>query len=387
MFLLERLVGVGVYSLLLVFVCFSLVGKSGKRIKNRLFIYSIILSVLAYNYVPYETADLYRIYGFVETFGQYSFSSFLKIYSSSAGFGLDSALYWIVGQTGHPQLLPAITAFICYSCVFYIIGKTAEKNHISGKNVAITLFFYMSTGTFIFMISGIRSMLGISLLAFCFYRESAEKKFNILHIFLYIVAAFIHAFSAVLVAVRFVVPIFDKKTSSVKRFFYLGLLALGTVLVLRNLDSYVDEILEKANSFLNGNAYSYIWDYIVAIITCFILVYVISKYKTIKRIEGLKLNVFWLYLTVVFVAALCFCYEFSIFHRTVVYLLPIICLPMLLIMLQKNDDIRENKGLTRVKTVSGTVAYFNTVLIFVSAILLLVSCLRGSLSSFKFFTL
>lgn len=385
MFLLERLVGVGVYSLLLVLVCFSLVGKSPKRIRRRLFLYSIILSVLAYNYVPYETADLHRIYKFVESFKKYSFKDFLQQLLENSQLSVSNIFYWLVGRIGYPKLLPAITSFICYSCIFYIIRKTAEKNQISGKNVAIALFFYMSTGTFIFMISGIRSMLGISILAFCFFRESAEKKFNIFHIFLYMIATFIHAFSAVLVAVRFVVPIFDKKTSSVKRFFYLVLLALGAVFVLRNLNSYIHEIIAKADSYLSGNMYSYVWDYIVGIITCFIILYVIAKYKTIKNDGVIKLNVFWIYLLVVFVSAICFCYEFSIFHRTVVYLLPIICLPFIMALLQKQDNIREKEGFSRLRSASGVVIHFNTMLIFVSTLLLLLSCARGSLSSFKFF--
>jgi len=76
MFLFERLIGVGIYSLVLVIVCFSLVGKGIKTIKRRLFFYSIILSIMAYNFVPYETADLYRIYEYVDAFQKYSFSSF-----------------------------------------------------------------------------------------------------------------------------------------------------------------------------------------------------------------------------------------------------------------------------------------------------------------------
>lgn len=387
MFLFERLIGVGLYSLVLVLFCFSLVGKSGKKIKRRLFCYSIILSIMAYNFVPYETADLYRIYEYVEAFQKYSFSSFLENQVSKADLGVAGILYWLVGQIGIPQLLPTIVTFVCYSCIFYIICKTAEKNQISGKNVAIAVFFYMSLGTYIFVISGIRCMLGISLLSFCFYRESVEKKFNILHIPLYIIAAFIHSFSAVLIAARFLVSIFDTKTTPIRKIIYFVFLGAGIVLVFRNFGGYISEIMEKADSYLNGNLYSYVWDYIIAFIALFVLLSIILKSKKVEKQSLLKLNVFRLYLTALLLVALCLCYEFSIFHRTVVYVLPIISLPLLLTILQTNDNKQSSDTLCCGRAISDLPITFNSMIIVVSAVLLLLSCARGSLCSLKFFVL
>ena len=182
MFLIERLVGVATYSIALVLICLSLVNATDKQIKRRLSLYVIILSVMAFLYVPYETADLYRIYQFVDAFQKYTFIELWEKQVMNSELRYASILYWAIGKIGVPQLLPALTTFVCYSCIFYIIYKTSEKNQISGRNVAITLFFYMALGSYIFVISGIRCMLGISLLAFCFYRENVENKFNILHI-------------------------------------------------------------------------------------------------------------------------------------------------------------------------------------------------------------
>lgn len=386
MFLFERLIGVGLYSLVLVLVCFSLVGKSGKKIKRRLFCYSIILSIFAYNFVPYETADLYRIYEYVEAFQKYSFSSFLENQVSKSDLGVSGILYWLIGQIGIPQLLPAIVTFGCYSCIFYIIHKTAEKNQISGKNVAITLFFYMSIGTYMFVISGIRCMLGISLLSFCFYRESVEKKLSILHIPLYLIAALIHSFSAVLIAARFVICIFDTKTTLIRKLVYFILLGAGIVLVFSNFGNYIDEIMKKADSYLSGDLYSYVWEYIIAILTCVVIVCVFSKRKNIKEESNIKLNVWLLYEIALFVIALCVCYEFTIFHRLTTYIMPIIVLPLLMTALQSNDN-RQDKINYQARLVRGISLNLNTIVIMVSILMLFVACSRGSLSSLKFFVL
>lgn len=384
MFLIERLIGVSTYALLLVSVCVFLVGKSTKQIKHILFFYTLALSVMAFFYVPYKTADLYRINEYIDTFKTYSFDRVLEVVKqSNSGWG--SLYYWLISKTGEPRLLPALNAFLCYSCIFYIIHKTAEKNHISGKNVAITLFFYMSIGTYMFVISGIRCMLGISLLSFCFYRESVEKKFNILHIPLYLIAAFIHSFSAVLIAARFFIFIFDTKTTLIRKLIYLVFLGAGIILAFRNFDGYIGGIMKKADSYLSGDLYSYEWEYIIAILTCVVIIFVLSKRKKIKEESNVKLNVWLLYETTLFVVALCVCYEFTIFHRLTTYIMPIIAVPLLMTALQSNDNKRAGIN-TRERTVGAITFNLNSfVVIMVSVLILLVSCSRGTLCSLKFF--
>ena len=384
MFIFERLIGVASYALVLALICFSLVGKNAKQIKRRLFLYSILLSVGAFYYVPYETADLYRIYEFVEGFERYNFKAFVETHVMNSDLGASGILYWLISQTGIPKLLPSSTAFVCYNCIFYIIGKTAEKNSISGKNVAITLFFYMSIGTYMFVISGIRCMLGISLLAYCFYRENVEKKFNLLHLPLYVVIMFVHPFAAVLLATRFVVAMFDTNTTPIRKLLYTVFLAFGIVFVFRNFESYIDAILEKADSYLTGDAYSYVWEYVIAIATLLIVVTVLLRWKVIQSESHIKLNIWFLYEIVLIVVALAVCYEFTIFHRTTTYIMPIIALPMLMTALQANDDRRERANI-RTYRASEIPINLNTCMIAVSALLLLIACSRGSLSSFKFF--
>lgn len=388
MFIFERLVGVATYASILILVCLSLaMTKMVKHQKRILFLYTVILSVLAFFYVPYETADLYRINGFIERYGKHSFQSFMALYEEDSNMGLASILYWLIGQTGIPQLLPMIVSFICYSCIFYIIYKTAKINEISGKNSAITLFFYMSIGTYMFVISGIRSMLGISLLAFCFYRESAEKKFSLFHIPLYLISAFIHTFSAVLLTIRLFIPLFDMKTTLLKKITHSAFLGAIVVLALQYFGEYIEKITKKADEYLNGNMYSYVWDYIVGIIVCIVLLSIVFQFKRIETQSALKLNNMRSFLIFCFFIALYCCYEFSTFHRMVAYLLPIISLPMLMTLLQKNDNERKRVFNQSHRAILDVPFAYSVGMVFVSILLLFLSCTRGSLCSFKFFVL
>ena len=61
MFLIERLIGVGVYCCVLAAV-YLLLAASPMKCKTALGFYILVLSGMAVVYVPYRTADLYRIF-------------------------------------------------------------------------------------------------------------------------------------------------------------------------------------------------------------------------------------------------------------------------------------------------------------------------------------
>lgn len=385
MFILERLIGVGLYTFLLVFICFFMVGKSYKTIKRTLCLYTVILSFLAFFYVPYETADLYRIY---ETMVLLKKKTFEQIISSS-NLSLGNVYYWIVAQTGVPQLLPAINAFICYNCIFYIICKMVQKYKISGRNAAIALFFYMATGTYIFVISGIRSMLGITLMSFCFFRECVEKKFNVFHIFIYVLAFLIHHYVAILIAIRLVVAIIDRKVSLKKKLIYIVIVVLSVAIIVHVFPNYIKQVIDKAEGYLTGNAYSYLWDYVVGVLVLLMNIYLLSAYGKIER-KNIQRDFHSLYLFAVLLClvGICFCFEFSIFHRTTVYVVPIICLPIWLVLLEKKQSKIEKNcnvyaiGCSKIGKVINV-----DVCLGMYAVILFLSCFHGTLCSLKFFVL
>lgn len=386
MFLFERLFGVGVYALVLVTVCFYIKGLVDyKKIKQTLTIYAFLLAAMGFFYVPYFTSDLYRINEYVEYFGKFSFIDLWEKEPWNSNIGISSLYYWVIGKTGIPQLLPFVNALACYGCIFYIIYTYAKKNNISGKNIAIALFFYMSSGNFIFVITGIRCMLGISLLSFCFFRENIEKKFSVFHIPLYIIAALIHPFAAVLIALRFVIPVFDSKVALWKRFILIMGLGMGGIIALMFFKTYILKIFEKAESYLSGDMYSYFWEYVIAVLTIIVVVMSIYKLSKMEKTETASLNSWKLYVIFSLIVAMCLCFEFTIFHRLTTYIIPIIITPILMSVLQKDEEtmnleFKRRPIMERPITISSCV-------VVISLVTLLVACARGSLCSLKFFVI
>ena len=170
MFLVERIIGLGIFVSILCFVC-VLISVEKYNYKKVLFVYILALAIMAFYHVPDETADIYRIYNWLGSEFKYlNFADFLDRYSDSSTF-LANLYYWIFSKTGEFRLLPATTAIIVHSCIFYIIAKTSDIYDIKRKYIIISLIFIMSTDCFMSAVSGIRSMLACSLVGFCFFRE------------------------------------------------------------------------------------------------------------------------------------------------------------------------------------------------------------------------
>ena len=369
MFLIERLVGVGTYSAILLFACMLISElKSNKSVRIVLFAYTIFLSIIGFFFVPNSGADLYRIYGFLDSFSRYDFKAFLERYQDSSA-PASYIYFWLISKTGENRLLPAINTFICYSCIFYIFRKTMEKYNISKQNLAIALFFYMSIGSYIYVISGIRTMLAVSLIAFCFFRETVEKKFKIYHVLLYIIAAFMHNLAVVVIVIRFVIPLFIKSRSFSKKIIYIIFLGAISVFAMLNMRELFDAVLNKAEGYIYGEMYSYFWDYVIGAIVVIVSIFIFAKVKSKKYGKG-ELSQIKIFSIVCVALSLVFCFEFSTFHRLATYVNGITVTPLVMMCLEK----KETKNM-------------KNIILFASFVLLLLSCSRGSLCSLKFFVL
>ncbi len=379
MFLVERLIGVSIYSYILIMVCL-LIAFSNIKCKNILRLYLLLLGGMGFFYHPYITADLYRIYEAMEWYATFNFSDFYNTLVATSSVPSSRILFWLIGKTGVVELLPLFSAICSYSLIFYTLEKSRERFQISRQNFAIAVFFLMSGSIYISVIGGIRMMLALSLIFFCFYRETVEKKKNFfLHIPLYIIAVFMHDMALIVLTIRIISSIFDKRKSLVKKLFILlgiaGMFLVAIVLFRYKLES----VFEKSAVYLTDSGYYDVWEYLMGGIYFLFFFFLAIKFQPLKK-QYLELNSYYTASKIgCLFAAIC-CYDFSIFYRCIGHVVPILLTPALMIILENAEQTTIGKTTRRYKMVS-----LQCVVLLVSLALLFVGGTRGSLSALKFF--
>lgn len=378
MFLIERIVGVGIYMSVLLFVCLLLT-NSNISCKTTLKIYLAALCVMAFFYKPYVTADLYRTYESIDYFATIDFHTFWNDHVLTTSTPVAKLLYWCVGKTGVNALLPTFSAFLSYSCIFYIINRTKEIYSISNKNTAYVIFFIMTTSIYISVIGGIRMMIALSMIAYSFFRGTVEKKIRLTDVLFYILSLFIHAMSLVCVGMCVLVMLLDSDKSFVKKIGYV-LIGLGAVIFAATFfNGVLDAFYEKFFVYVFGDRHSDPWEYIMGAFIVATLILLFAEYRRVRRETSCLRVKDCNTVTILCVAvALCFFFEFSIFYRFGGQLAVLFSIPSMMLTLEKTEG--------RTSVVS---KHFNfrSVLILMSLVIAAISCTRGSLCSLKFFEL
>lgn len=376
MFLIERIVSLLVYAFALL-ITYTLLKKVVRnQWKVVLLLYLIALCIFAFNYKPYVTADLFRLRQYITYWTGLPFSRLVP-------YALQhSAPAWVfysyfINKLGNINWLQTITCFWCFGNVFYIISREIQRNDLIEKQRSMLLFYVMSVGAFYLQtISGIRSMLGISIVAFCFYRETIENKSILNHLLLYLFAALLHPAAMPLVISRFAFLAIQYKSVSQKLLFSVLVLGLG-VFSIYYLRDYISEALKVGQSYLFGEQeYTYIWEIIIGLLEMFITGYVMGQYKKrYARDEDMEpynsVRLFCLTWAVISVVALPFSY--TVFRRYTMF-----CTLQSIPLLAKILRYEQN---------SGNKSIFITNIWLLLMIVFAISGIRGDLCGYKFFVL
>lgn len=376
MFLFERLIGIGIYMSILVVIC-VLITYAKQKSASILNFYLFCLCVMAFFYKPYITGDLYRTYVYVDFFSDMNFWYFFENYAITTSIPMARILFWFVGKTGINELLPVISAFICYSSIFYIIVKIQTIFNISKKNVAYTLFFLMTTSIYISVIGGIRMMIALALVAFCFFREAIEKKFRVFHIAFYLIALLMHNVAAVVIAIRFFVMIFDSRKKWSQKIMYVVFLGILGGIFMVFFNNVMLDVFEKAQTYLQNDMHSDFWEYIMGALILILFITLLSNYFGYgyhKMYSNLQL--FNMVMILSIIIAIIFCFEFSIFYRFIGHFAVVFSIPMLMVTLEKS--YKKPSKLFRFFD-------FKSIFLILNTLIMMISCLRGSMSSLKFF--
>lgn len=378
MFLFERLFGISTYMLVLIFVCLLLV-KTNVSCKSVFRFYLLCLCIMAFFYKPYVTGDLYRIFEQMDYFASMDFNLFWKNFALESSTPVARLLFWIFGKIGVHSLLPAFSAFFCYSLIFYIIQKTKQLYDISNRTVAIVTFFIMTTSMYISVIGGIRMMVALSMVTFSFFRANVEKKIRLADILFFISSILIHAMSFVVIGVIALSLLSDSQTkASQKAGYVLAIGIIGAVFIFKFSDT-IRGVYQKFLDYVWGDKYSDPWEYVMGAIIIIAILLVFSEFHHVRRTGDYskisKCNSAAIYCVVL---ALCFFFEFSIFYRFGGHLAVLFSIPSMMVSLEKT----KGRSSSLIKGID-----LRTLVILLSCIIAAVSCTRGSLCSLKFFEL
>lgn len=266
MYLIERLIGLGIYVTVLIMVCNGIsVSNSHQSVRRWLFAYAVMLGIMGFFYVPAPEADLYRLRDFMHSWSTHDFS-WLVDYCSRSSTPAWIAYAWLIGKTGIDGLLPGLTGLIHYALIFSCMSDYAERDSIAPKHVALSLAVFMSMGVFVEVISGIRSSLALASIFWYVYGEVMRGKNPLMHSPVYLVVALIHSTGIFLVLVRFIVLSLQANRDARVRIVYILICIAALGIIFGYGQTYIDGMLEKAESYGSAEQYAYIWEVLIRVI-------------------------------------------------------------------------------------------------------------------------
>lgn len=215
-----------------------------KHIKWLFLALVLALSVMAFFVKPLPTDDLTKYYNSLELLRKKSFAGYLNLQRS--GYGNYDAVpvcglyFYFISKLGNNNFLPAITIFLTYGSMLWVIWRFANFYKISKLYLFIGTFFLLSTYWYYDTCSGIRNGLAFAVAIFCLYFDLVEKK----KIFClgYLVALGIHSAAVIFLGLRLLAEVNMRLKTKVFNIISLVGIFFG---------SYIIELLGKVfnNSF------------------------------------------------------------------------------------------------------------------------------------------
>lgn len=364
MFLLSRLIGISCYCLILLIMCF-LISNSNIKIKKILKIYVVILTIMAFFFKPASSADLSRLIRESQFLANFNLTELLN-YIKNTSTPLSNLYLYIFGKIGIYGLLPAVSTFIVFSNLFYVVDDYSSKKKFSNKTIAVIVLFLMSTGFYMETISNIRDMVAYSILIRCFYNEFYNGKSISKNLVYYIISILFHASSLLFVTLRFIYLIMSSNSVKVvKKVIYIVIIILFSLLFKDYIEKAFLKFLYYSDE--NNNTYFYIWEYIKTWIEFFMCSIIILQCKLNK----INYNKIYIYNVYIMLFSLLIMKEYNMFLRFN-YFNVFMIMPIAMENIEINNIYYKKSD-------------FSKIIIVISLVMLLLSCSRGDLSSLKFF--
>lgn len=213
---------------------FALLGYWSSKSRYRIFycvLLAMVFGIAGYCFKdPSTNPDLVRYIQILQQYREKNlFESFNLVYSNL--FAVD-IYFFVVSKLDDDQMLPAISCFIYYFVVFYIMQDYKFKVIIKNTDYIIFTSFVTWATIFCSIVNGIRWPLSFIFFIFAVYREIVQNKKNFWTWLLYTISVLFHFSSIVLLIIRLLLFVKNKKIVLVIG--ALGALVPNTINLLSN---------------------------------------------------------------------------------------------------------------------------------------------------------
>lgn len=364
MFLTARIFGIFTYLALLVLALIATRYISRELTKYILWGYLLALCTMAWFYIPYITADVYRLQEYATHYAQIPWNDFLYHLSNSKS-GLFTLVYYRLFST---CLMP-VTCFIVFGVIFYILYYSGQLLQITRTTFMLTLLWIMTNDFFLTSISNIRSYVAVAFVSFCIYREIFEHKFNLSNIILYVCAAQMHAMGIVLVAFRAFAFLLTGGKITIWKIVLVPLLISFIIFGYSFYDYLLFNSVDKFGNYYTGNEYNYIWERVIFTIQSIVQLYILWKAYTYRLFREKLFSPYRMTITLAAII-LIICHLHVTFTQRWIIFSAILEIPLLVRLLQKESE--RNRCQIKQFLILSCLATFAFV------------CTRGNLCSLKF---
>ncbi len=394
--LIERLSGVFVYVLVTLYGYSRIMHTENPQKLRRIFACVLAaVGIMGFFYIPGDAADLCEWRNMYDSYWHNrTFFEFLKGPVLNSSTPISYILIYLCQKTTLQGMLPCVVALIFFGFVFAIFKDCAGrckiensapkfsnsliKSEINGRTdtayaLALTFLCFMAAGEFLEVISGVRCLTALSIVAYCIYTETVGDRSLLKNIVLYGIACLMHLAAIPIFGIRLAYLLFGQLGSKMPKIgSYITAIVLCAVGITVG-GSYITAAFNKGVSYINNNWYSYTWEYIIGFIQLVLVVYTLVQYRKIKDEEVLsKLKPLAQFNTIMCVVEVLLCFEYTIFHRFIMFS-SIIIIPVMYTVLQYKMQKKDYRYVTFVRVL--TLAMF------------FIACARGNLCGYKFFLL
>lgn len=371
-YLIERALGAIVYCLVIL-LFFFVIGRcrNFKQLKIAFIFYTLILTVMAFIYIPETSVDVTRWYSLGNEWKTISFTEFMKNEVFTSRTPVAYIYVYLCCMTGIKGFLSGVTALLFYSCTFYLLYIIFKsRKQVEFKNISLVVFFTMCSGVFLSVIGGIRSALAFSIVLACFYKESIKGRGFIVDIVFLVLACLLHTAAFVVVAIRYFAFLFaNKRIKTWLKIILLVAIGVASIVLLRG---YLNEAISKFEAYSSETVYfsgkSYISTIVIFVLELIIFLSFFSR-KSIRLAINYEQRLF----IIAFVALeILLLFNFVMLARFGIVLLYLLPLPLIELI-----EGRKTIGMLKGRTFA----------ICLSIICLFLNYTCGDLSAYKFIVL